>query len=150
MFNKKNNKEEVIRMEQTTFIQRHYKKVIFAGSVLAGVYITHLLKKHNIEVDDLLKKHDMDILDHEMRLSNVENKLMVNTEIAVSTLKDAIRRYEFEISELVFKRDNLDQSATQNIFMNIPKINEEIELKTNLMERAMALLDKAIENGKTE
>lgn len=149
MFNKKNNKEEVIRMEQTTFIQRHYKKVIFAGSVLAGVYITHLLKKHNIEVDDLLKKHDMDILDHEMRLSNVENKLMVNTEIAVSTLKDVIRKYEFEIGELVFKRDNLN-SSDANKFMNIPKINQEIELRTNLMENAKALLEKAIETGKTE
>lgn len=135
--NKKNN-EEVIRMEQTTFVQRHAKKILFAGGVVvtAGAYY-------------ILKKHDIDIKNHDLRLANVENKLLVNTEIAVNTLRDTIKDYEFEIQELVFKRDNLNDTQ-QNVFINIPRLNEEIELKTKLKENALRLLEKAIENGKTE
>lgn len=162
MFKKNNkNNEEVIRMEQTTFVQRHAKKILIAGGLVVsagaaymmykhGVDIKTLKENHSLELGELVKQHDIDILNHELRLTNVENKLMVNTEIAVKALEDKIRDFDFEIGELIFKRDNLDQSATQNIFMNIPKLNEEIELKTKLKENTIELLEKAIENGKTE
>lgn len=162
MFKKNNkNNEEVIRMEQTTFIQRHAKKIMIAGGIVVGAGAAYLLYKysvdiktlkenHSLEIGDLVKQHDIDIYNHDLRLTNVENKLMVNTEIAVKALTDTKERYEFEIAELVFKRDNLDPKAAQNIFMNIPKLNEEIELKTKLKENVIDLLEKAIENGKTE
>lgn len=140
MFKKNNkNNEEVIRMEQTTFIQRHAKKILVAGGLVVGAGAAYILYKHNV-----------DICNHELRLKNVENKLIVNTEIAVKVLKDRIRNLDFDIEELTLKRDNLDKTATQNIFTNIPKLNEEIELKMALRENAKALLEKAIENGKTE
>lgn len=135
----KKNKEEVIVMEQKTFLEKHAKKIFIVSGVVvtAGAYY-------------LLKKHGLEIKNHELRLSDVENKLLVNTEIAVESLTNTIENYEFEINELIFKRDNLDKSATQNIFMNIPKLNEEIELKNRLKEHAEKLLKSAIENGKTE
>lgn len=133
----KKNKE-VIEMEQTTFIQKHAKKILLVGGVVmtAGAY--YILKKHNVEIKN-----------HEIRITNVENKLQINTDIAVKSLNDTIEKYEFEIGELIFKRDNLNDTQ-QNVFINIPKLNQEIELKTRLKENAMALLEKAIETGKTE
>jgi hypothetical protein len=134
----KKNKE-VIEMEQTTFIQKHAKKILLVGGVVVTAGAYYILKKHNVEIKN-----------HEIRITNVENKLQINTDIAVKSLNDTIEKYDFEINELIFKRDNLDQSATQNVFMNIPKLNQEIELKTRLKENTIALLEKAIETGKTE
>lgn len=158
---KKNKENEVIKMEESTFIKRHAGKILLVGGMVVTAGAAYLLYKHNIdiktlkenhslELGELVKQHDIDICNHELRLTNVENKLMVNTEIAVKALTDTKDRYEFEIAELIFKRDNLDQTATQNIFMNIPKLNEEIELKTKLKENTIVLLEKAIETGKTE
>lgn len=161
MFKKNNkNNEEVIRMEQTTFIQRHAKKIMIAGGIVVGAGAAYLLYKysvdiktlkenHSLEIGDLVKQHDIDIYNHDLRLTNVENKLMVNTEIAVKALEDRIRNLDFEIGELIFKRDNLNDTQ-QNVFINIPRLNEEIELKSVLKENAKDLLEKAIENGKTE
>ena len=134
----KKTKKEVIEMEQTTFVQKHAKKILLAGGVVvaAGTVI-------------ILKKHDIDIAKIKLELDKFKNKLNINTEIAIKALEDTIADYEFEIEELTFKRDNLNESQ-QNIFMNIPKINEEIELKTKLMNNAKELLAKAIETGKEE
>ena len=161
MFKKNNkNNEEVIRMEQTTFIQRHAKKIMIAGGLVVSAGAAYIMYKyhidikalkenHSLELGELVKQHDIDICNHDLRLTNVENKLMVNTEIAVKALTDTKERYEFEIAELIYKRDNLNNSDA-NRFMNIPKLNEEIELKTRLKNNVIALLEKAIETGKTE
>lgn len=133
----KKNKE-VIEMEQTTFIQKHAKKILLVGGVVVAAGAYYILKKHNVEIKN-----------HEIRITNVENKLQINTDIAVKSLNDTIEKYEFEIGELIFKRDNLNDTQ-QNVFINIPKLNQEIELKTRLKENAIALLEKAIETGKTE
>ena len=161
MFKKNNkNNEEVIKMEESTFIKRHAGKILLVGGMVVTAGAAYLLYKHNIdiktlkenhslELGELVKQHDIDILNHDLRLTNVENKLAVNTEIAVKALTDAKERYEFEIAELIYKRDNLNNSDA-NRFMNIPKLNEEIELKTRLKNNVIALLEKAIETGKTE
>lgn len=130
--------KEVVEMEQTTFVQKHAKKIL----LVSGVVVT-------IGTVAVLQKHDIDITNLKLQIDNFRNKLNVNTEIAVKALQDTMENYEFEISELIFKRDNLNDSQ-QNIFMNIPKLNEEIELKTKLMNNAKELLAKAIETGKTE
>ena len=131
--------KEIVEMEQTTFIQKHAKKILIVGGVVvaAGTVI-------------ILKKYDIDITKLKLEMDKFKNKLNTNTEIAVKALQDTIENYNFEISELIFKRDNLDDTATQNIFINIPKLNEEIELKTRLRDNAIELLNKAIETGKTE
>lgn len=139
MFKKNKKENEVIEMEQTTFIQRHAKKILFAGGLVAAAGIGVLVKNYHEE-----------LAEHACRIFNLEKRLDTNTEIAVNALTDTIEAYNFEIGELIFKRDNLDSSATQNIFINIPKLNEEIELKTKLRDNAINMLEKAIETGKTE
>lgn len=51
MFKKNNkNNEEVIRMEQTTFIQRHAKKILIAGGIVVGAGAAYILHKHNVDL----------------------------------------------------------------------------------------------------
>ena len=51
MFKKNNkNNEEVIRMEQTTFIQRHAKKIIIAGGIVVSAGAAYILYKHNVDL----------------------------------------------------------------------------------------------------
>ena len=51
MFKKNNkNNEEVIRMEQTTFIQRHAKKILVAGGIVVSAGTAYLLYKHNVDL----------------------------------------------------------------------------------------------------
>ena len=57
MFKKNNkNNEEVIRMEQTTFIQRHAKKIIIAGGIVVGAGAAYMMYKHGLEIKDITEK----------------------------------------------------------------------------------------------
>ena len=135
---KRKNNEEVIEMEQTTFIQKHAKKILVAGGLVVTAGAAFILHKHDIE-----------IAEHAKEIFNLKKRLDINTEIAIKALTDAKEKYEFEIAGLIYKRDNLNNSDA-NRFMNIPKLNEEIELKTRLKNNVIELLEKAIETGKTE
>ena len=79
---KKNKENEVIRMEQTTFIQRHAKKILIAGGLVVSAGTAYLLYKYNVdikalkenhslELGEIVKQHDIDICNHELRLTNV-------------------------------------------------------------------------------
>ena len=135
---KKNKENEIIKMEESTFIKRHAGKILLAGGLAVSAGAAYLLHKHNV-----------DIAEHAKRIFNLEKRLNANTEIAVEALTDTIEAYRFEIDELIFKRDNLNDSQV-NVFVNIPKLNEEIELKTRLRDNAIEMLHKAIENNETE
>ena len=141
---KKNNKE-VIEMEETTFVQKHARKILLVGGVAVVAGTAFLMNKHNIEI----KEHALRIFNLENDVKNIKIKLDANTKAAISALENTIQNYEFEIGELIFKRDNLSD-CPQNVFMNIPKLNEEIEMKTLLKEAAEKTLIKVIETGKTE
>ena len=138
MFKKNKKENEVVRMEESTFLKRHAGKILLAGGIVvaAGTYY-------------ILNKHSEELAEHTLRIFKLEKRLDANTEIAVKALSDTIESYDFEIGELIFKRDNLNDSQ-QNIFINIPKLNDEIELKTKLRDNAIEMLNKAIENSKTE
>ena len=61
MFKKNNkNNEEVIRMEQTTFIQRHAKKILVAGGLVVGAGAAYLMYKHGLEIKDFRERIEMD------------------------------------------------------------------------------------------
>ena len=51
MFKKNNkNNEEVIKMEQTTFIQRHAKKILVASGLVVSAGTAYLLYKHGVDL----------------------------------------------------------------------------------------------------
>lgn len=49
----KNKNVEVIEMQQTTFVQRHAKKILFATGVVVAAGAYYMLKKHDLEIKDL-------------------------------------------------------------------------------------------------
>lgn len=49
----KNENVEVIEMQQTTFVQRHAKKILFATGVVVAAGAYYMLKKHDLEIKDL-------------------------------------------------------------------------------------------------
>lgn len=129
----KSKNKDVIVVEEKTFFERHSKKIFMATGILTAVGIGCLLHNHQAE-----------IAEHAARILKLERNLAVNSKAAVDALRNTISAYEYEIKELIFKRDNLDPNATQNIFMNIPKLNEEIELKTRLKEAAEKTLAEVL------
>ena len=102
---KKNKENEIIKMEESTFIKRHAGKILLAGGLAVSAGAAYLLHKHNV-----------DIAEHAKRIFNLEKRLNANTEIAVEALTDTIEAYRFEIDELIFKRDNLNDSQV-NVFV---------------------------------
>lgn len=50
MFKNNKNNEEVIRMEQTTFIQRHAKKILVAGGLVVSAGAAYMLYKHGVDL----------------------------------------------------------------------------------------------------
>ena len=49
----KNKNVEVIEMQQTTFVQRHAKKILFATGAVVAAGAYYMLKKHDLEIKDL-------------------------------------------------------------------------------------------------
>ena len=49
----KKEKVEVIEMQQTTFVQRHAKKILFATGAVVAAGAYYMLKKHDLEIKDL-------------------------------------------------------------------------------------------------
>lgn len=77
MFKKNNkNNEEVIRMEQTTFIQRHAKKIIIAGGIVVGAGAAYLLHKHNVEIKDITDKFNAKIEADKIQLQALDAALL--------------------------------------------------------------------------
>ena len=60
MFKKNKKENEVVIMEQTTFIQRHAKKILIAGGLVVGAGAAYLLHKHNVEIKDFRERIEMD------------------------------------------------------------------------------------------
>ena len=50
MFKKNKKENEVVIMEQTTFIQRHAKKILIAGGLVVGAGAAYLLYKHGVDL----------------------------------------------------------------------------------------------------
>ena len=53
----KNENVEVIEMQQTTFVQRHAKKILFATGVVVAAGACYMLKKHDLEITKLTKSN---------------------------------------------------------------------------------------------
>ena len=53
----KNENVEVIEMQQTTFVQRHAKKILFATGVAVAAGAYYMLKKHDLEITKLTESN---------------------------------------------------------------------------------------------
>lgn len=112
--------KETIKMVEDTFIKRHAKKILVAGTIVTTAGLIYISKKHGIE------------------LKLVNNKLAEASGIALRSLRREKADAEFEIESLREYINNLDPNIKINMFENIPKAKARIaELEIFIKEIIM-------------
>lgn len=146
MFKKNNkNNEEVIRMEQTTFIQRHAKKIIIAGGIVVGAGAAYLLHKHNVEIKDITDKFNAKIEADKIQLQALDAALLDTLEDK-NTLMEAASEGLFEeaISKVTNKINyRLDRKEALELrLLDKPDDNQTKEALNKLLEELAALMKR--------
>jgi hypothetical protein len=130
MFKKNNkNNEEVIRMEQTTFIQRHAKKIIIAGGIVVGAGAAYMMYKHGLEIKDITEK----FLD--------------------KAKKDEIERQALEAALLdtLEDKNTLMEAASEGLFEDaISKVTNKINYRLDRKEVLERALEKYPDDAQTK
>ena len=156
---KKNKENEVIRMEQTTFIQRHAKKILIAGGLVVSAGAAYILHKHNVDlkikdeaINNLMLSNDNLIKANEAKdkeigfikflviegdvvpkaLQNAENKL-ARKENKIKELCDLLvnRPNDQNIMDAIAKNEAEAKVLREQIF-NTLKLNELIVNDENI------------------
>ena len=136
MFKKNNkNNEEVIEMEQTTFIQRHAKKIMIAGGIVVGVGVAYLLKKHDVD----LKIKD-EAINNLIEANEAKDKeigfikfLVVEGDIVPKALQNAENK--------LARKENKIQSMLERL-ANVPDDMDAKEMLEKTMEEAAVLREQ--------
>lgn len=136
MFKKNNkNNEEVIRMEQTTFIQRHAKKIIIAGGLVVSAGAAYLLHKHNVDlkikdeaINNLIEANDAK--DKEIGFIKF---LVVEGDIVPKALQNAENK--------LARKENKIQSMLERL-ANVPDDMDAKEMLEKTMEEAAILREQ--------
>lgn len=101
--------KETIKMIEDTFIKRHAKKILVAGTIVTTAGLIYISKKHGIE------------------LNLMKNKLAEASGIALRSLQREKNDALFEIEQLAKYIDNLDPNIRANQIINIPTAEKRIE-----------------------
>ena len=122
MFKKNNkNNEEVIRMEQTTFIQRHAKKIMIAGGIVVGAGAAYMMYKHGLEIKDITEKFVDKAKKDEIERQALEAALL-------DTLED---------------KNTLMEAASEGLFEDaISKVTNKINYRLDRKETLERMLEK--------
>ena len=146
------NNEEVIRMEQTTFIQRHAKKILIAGGIVVGAGAAYILHKHNVDlkikneaINNLIEANDAKdkeigfikflVVEGDVvpkALQNAENKL-ARKENKIQALLATLEKCpnDLEVLEALNKHEAEAKVLREQIF-NTLKLNELIVNDENI------------------
>lgn len=145
MFKNNKNNEEVIRMEQTTFIQRHVKKILVAGGIVVGAGAAYLLHKHNVEIKDITEKFNAKIEADKIQLQALDAALLDTLEDK-NTLMEAASEGLFEeaISKVTNKINyRLDRKEALELrLLDKPDDNQTKEALNKLLEELAALMKR--------
>ena len=96
MFKKNNkNNEEVIKMEESTFIKRHAKKILVAGGLVVSAGAAYMMYKHGLEIKDLLNKHDVELKNKDVVIEGL-SEVLKDTREDNRTLMEALSEGVFE------------------------------------------------------
>lgn len=134
MFKKNKKENEVVKMEESTFLKRHAGKIILAGGAIVAVGAYYLLNKHDIEMNAVLNTQQ----------EQIEDLFKGHTVIKKITDREK-SRVLFEIKTLEQYIRDLNPEININKFVNIPNAEERIvQLYTELeqIELDAVCLDK--------
>ena len=158
MFKKNNkNNEEVIRMEQTTFIQRHAKKILIAGGIVVGAGAAYLLHKHNVEIKDITNKFNAKIEADKIQiqaldaalLDTLEDKNTLMEAASEGLFEEAISKVTNKINYRLDRKEYLEKALEKcpedmDLKVAYEKIVEELTIlfvRRNKFEDAQALFE---------
>ena len=146
MFKKNNkNNEEVIRMEQTTFIQRHAKKILIAGGLVVSAGAAYMMYKHGLEIKDITEKFNDKTKADEIQIKALEAALLDTLEDK-NTLMEAASEGLFEeaISKVTNKINyRLDRKEALELrLLDKPDDNQTKEALNKLLEELAALMKR--------
>ena len=142
MFKKNNKENEVIRMEQTTFIQRHAKKILIAGGIVVGAGAAYLMYKHGMEIKDFKERIEIDgrCIDNLMTDNEAKDKeikfikfLVVEGDIVPKALQNAENK--------LARKENKIQSMLERL-ANVPDDMDAKEMLEKTMEEAAVLREQ--------
>ena len=126
---KKNKENEVIRMEQTTFIQRHAKKILIAGGIVVGAGAAYILHKHNVEIKDITNNFNAKIEADKIQLKALDAALL-------DTLED---------------KNTLMEAASEGLFEDaISKVTNKINYRLDRKEVLERALEKYPDDTQTK
>ena len=121
MFKNNKNNEEVIKMEQTTFIQRHAKKIMIAGGLVVSAGAAYLLYKHGVD----LKNKDTVIEGLAEALKDTrEDKETLMEALSEGVFEDAIATVTIKINSRKDKLTFLEIQLNEGNNQVLTKIEE--------------------------
>ena len=145
MFKKNNKENEVIRMEQTTIIQRHAKKILIAGGLVVSAGAAYILYKHNVEIKDITNNFNDKIEADKIQIKALEAALL-DTLDDKNTLMEAASEGLFEeaISKVTNKINyRLDRKEALELrLLDKPDDNQTKEALNKLLEELAALMKR--------
>lgn len=126
MFKKNNkNNEEVIRMEESTFIKRHASKILIAGGIVVTAGAAYLLHKHNVELKNITEKFNAKIEADKIQIAALDAALL-------DTLED---------------KNTLMEAASEGLFEEaISKVTNKINYRLDRKEYLEKALEKCPED----
>lgn len=107
--------KETIKMVEDTFIKRHAKKILVAGTIVTTAGLIYISKKHGIE------------------LNLMKEKLVEASDIALRSLYREKSDAEFEIKQLKDYISNLNPDIRANQIINIPEAERRIQELCNFI-----------------
>lgn len=107
--------KETIKMVEETFIKRHAKKILVAGTIATTAGLIYISKKHGIE------------------LNLIKEKLDKASDIALRSLYREKSDAEFEIKQLQDYINNLNPDIRANQIINIPEAEKRIHELINFI-----------------
>lgn len=154
MFKKNNkNNEEVIRMEQTTFIQRHAKKILIVGGIVVAGGVYYMLGKHEKEMKDVLADNALlrSFMEEDGKAISklTEDNKTLMTAASEGLFEEAISKVTNKINYRLDRKEYLEKALEKcpedmDLKVAYEKIVEELTIlfvRRNKFEDAQALFE---------
>ena len=132
---KRKNNEEVIEMEQTTFIQRHAKKILIAGGIVVTAGAAYLLYKHGVDlkIKDKAINNLIEVNEAKDKEIGFIKFLVIESDCVPKALQNAENK--------LARKENKIQAMLERL-ANVPDDKDAKEMLEKTMEEAAILREQ--------
>lgn len=149
MFKKNKKENEVVRMEESTFLKRHAGKILLAGGLVVAAGAYYMLGKHEKEMKDVLA--DNALLKHFLEEDGKAiTKLTEDNETLMAAASEGLFEEVLATTtrKLNSRKDRkeflLNQEQTEEVIDKVKQLTSEIfvlEVRKERFSKAQALLE---------